>query len=85
MSVGSWSCLCRRAGLDGGLGQKHAAAVLQSVPGKGGFWGLCVCERSHVCLCVGKSYLTQQLIHLLLGLCLSIILKILLFLFPGFD
>lgn len=45
----------------------------------------CVCECSCMYLYVGVSYLTQQLIGLFLVLCLDIILKILLFLFSGFD
>lgn len=44
-----------------------------------------VCECSYIYLYVGVSYLIQQLIGLLFVLCLGIILKILLFLFSGFD
>lgn len=46
-------------------------------------WIMPVCVRMRECscvyFCVGVSYLSQQLIGLLLGLCLDIILKVLLF------
>lgn len=42
-------------------------------------------ECSYMYLYVGVSYLSQQLIGLLLGLCLDIILKILLFFFQALN